>query len=151
MVCNILIESRVHDIGNVYGSNVVEKHEKPHCDDGDRETVTDKKNCFVLERVADGDSGNDEAGVREHHSPPTQVEVDSPRVDDLRYCISLGEESCTNKSTYSHKGNHEEPHCQNPEEQRSDQGHCSKQSRVDKTISLQIEIIGKSIGHTNQR
>ena len=48
VVCNILIQSGVHDVGDVDSPYVIEKHEAPHYDNGDREAVADKEDCVVL-------------------------------------------------------------------------------------------------------
>lgn len=78
VICNILISHGVEDITNNHGLNVVEQHVEPHRDDGDGEAVTDEENRFVFQGVADGDSGDGKSTVGEDHSPPSQVEIDSP-------------------------------------------------------------------------
>lgn len=83
VVCNILVETRIEDIGDVDGPDVVEEHVEPHGDDGNREPVADKENSVVLERIANRNGSNDETRVREHHSPPSQMEVNGPLVNDL--------------------------------------------------------------------
>ena len=92
MICNVLIEAGIDDVGNVYSSDMVEKHVEPHCDDSNRETVPNVEDRVILERVANRDSSNDETSVGENHSPPTQMEVYRPRVNDLHDCkhISCG-------------------------------------------------------------
>ena len=83
VVCVILVHLGVEDISNYYGLYVVEQHIEPHSDESDGEAVTDEQDRLIFQCVANGDSSNGESTVREDHSPPTQVEVDSPGVNDL--------------------------------------------------------------------
>lgn len=77
------------------------------------------------------------------------MEVDSPRVDDLEVMlVSLQNEAWWR--TYGDKSDHEEPHSQYPKEECDDESQSPEQLRVDKTVTLQVEVVGKSVGHTNQ-
>ena len=86
MIRIILIHHGIKDITNDDRLYVVEEHIEPHRDNGDGKTISYEEDCFVFQDVSDGDGGNGETRVRENHSPPTQVEVDSPLVDDLVDC-----------------------------------------------------------------
>ena len=83
VVCVILVHLGVEDISDHYGLYVIEKHVAPHSDESDGEAVTDEQNRLILQCVANRDSSNGKPTVGEDHSPPTQVEVLSPLVDNL--------------------------------------------------------------------
>lgn len=90
----VFIHHRVHNIANNYGLNVVEQHVNPHAKDSDGEAVADEQNRFVMKRVADRDGRNHEACVWEHHSPPAEVEVTGPLVNNLVYILADGLNLC---------------------------------------------------------
>lgn len=52
--------------------------------------------------------------------------------------------------TYGNESNHEEPHSQYPEEQGSDDGQGADQFTIQKTIALYVEVLWKSVGHTDK-
>jgi hypothetical protein len=83
VVCVIFVHLGVEDISDYYGLYVIEQHVEPHSDESDGEAVTDEQNRLIFQCVANGDSSNGESTVGEDHSPPTQVEVLSPLVDNL--------------------------------------------------------------------
>jgi hypothetical protein len=137
----VLVHHWVQDVAHDDGLHVVEEHVHPHAEDCYRETVAYEQDSLVLERGADRDGGDDEPSIWEHHGPPSQVEIESPSVNDLRIRFS----SCWNRrligKTYSNKSDHEEPHSQNPKEQRNHERHCSQQLGVNEPIALEIEVI----------
>jgi hypothetical protein len=78
VIRNVLVHAGIDDVGDVNGLDVFEQDEEPHCDDGDCEAIPYEEHRIVFQGVTDGDGGDDETGVREDHSPPTEMEVDSP-------------------------------------------------------------------------
>lgn len=78
VVCDILVPHGVQDIANNNGLYVVEQYVKPHGDDCDGEAIANKQNRFISQGVTNADGGDGKSSVGEHHSPPTQVEIDSP-------------------------------------------------------------------------
>jgi hypothetical protein len=83
VIRDILVPHRVQNITNDHGSYMVEQNEEPHRYDGDRDAVADEENRLVLQGVTNGDCGDGKSSVGKNHGPPTQMKVDSPRIDDL--------------------------------------------------------------------
>jgi hypothetical protein len=52
--------------------------------------------------------------------------------------------------TYSDESDHEEPHGQDPKEQSDNESQCAEHMAIDEAITLQVEVIGKSVCHTDQ-
>lgn len=88
VICDVLVPHGVEDITNYHRLHMIEQYVEPHCDEGNGQAVSDKENRFVFQSIANRDSGDGEACVGEDHGPPTQVEVDSPRVDNLMEDVS---------------------------------------------------------------
>jgi hypothetical protein len=86
VIRDILVPHGVQNIADNHRLHMVEQDEEPHCNDSDRKTVADKENRFVFQGISNGDGGDGKPSVRENHGPPTQVEVDSPRVNNLAIC-----------------------------------------------------------------
>jgi hypothetical protein len=89
VIRNVFVHAGIDDICDVDGLDVFEQYEEPHRDDGDGKTVPDIEHCFVLQGIADGYGSDDETGVGENHSPPTEMEVDSPGVDNLKVILVI--------------------------------------------------------------
>src|SRR5690349_8935376 len=106
LVFDVLVASRVHDVRDNHSADVMVQNKRPHAEDCNSKTVCYEKNRFVFETVADVDGCDDEAGVGEHHGPPTEMEVLRSRVHNLWRRLVLNIEQVEETCTYSNESNY---------------------------------------------
>jgi hypothetical protein len=124
VILDILVPSRVHDVLDPDRPHEVVQDEKVGAEQEDRHAVGKVEHHLVLQLVADGDGGQDEARVGEHHGPPAQVEVLWRRGDD------------------GHDGDKEPPQGQGPQEDGADRGKDADDLGVNHAVSVGVELVG---------
>ena len=89
VVGNVLVHAGVDDVSYQNGLNVLEQDKGPHQDNGNGKTIANIEYRFVSQRVTNRNGSDDETGVGEDHGPPSEMEVNSPGVDDLKTMLVI--------------------------------------------------------------
>lgn len=77
----VFISAGVHNVLLHDGLDVVKQNKQVHAEQADGHAGGDPADGHAPKRLAEGDGGEDEAGVGEDHGPPTEVEVLGRRAD----------------------------------------------------------------------
>lgn len=132
VVVVVLVAARVHDVLDDDGPDQAVEHEEEHDEQADGHARGHPAHRLVLDLVGDGDGGQDEARVGEHHGPPAEVEVLGRARDD------------------GDAGDEEPPEGQGPQEDGRHHGHGAESDDVDDAVHAVVETVGKAVGHADE-